>query len=104
MNIYLRILRRFPPKHAILTLPPPQPVKVLSGDNFEGQEFETDASTTAMGDCEAFDLCAGSCGNMLEAVWVLQDDSGDDEDKAAAAAARTNYESFCALQDFTVHG
>ncbi|GMH64530.1 hypothetical protein TrLO_g13464 [Triparma laevis f. longispina] len=79
------------------------PAKCCSALN-AWQEFEIDVSTTAMGDCEAFDLCAGSCGNMLEAVWVLQDDSGDDEDKAAAAAARTNYESFCALQDFAVRG
>ncbi|GMI07744.1 hypothetical protein TrLO_g11538 [Triparma laevis f. longispina] len=72
------------------------PAKCCSALN-AWQELEIDASTTAMGDCEAFDLCAGSCGNMLEAVWDLQDDSGDDEDKAAAVAARTDYESFCAL-------
>ena len=68
------------------------------------QEFEIDGSTTAMADCEAFDLCAGKCGSLLEGVFHVQEASGDDEDIADAASAKADYESFCALQDLGTIG
>jgi hypothetical protein len=68
------------------------------------QEYEIDTSTTSMGDCEAFDLCAGKCGSMLQGVWHVQSSAGEDEDAADAATASADFEAFCAIQDLGALG
>jgi hypothetical protein len=69
------------------------------------QTYEIDGSSTAMGDCEAFDLCAGKCGSYLEGVWHLIDASAeDDETKAEAATAKADFDAYCALQDLGALG